>query len=454
MVVLFLRECEVREKMRLLLRLFLIGIGSFGMLAGLSALHPPLAVAPPIKTPYSEPPQLPSIQKIEELYQMRDRLRTELAEPASAPESTAGGTFSAPTKLLQMLQAVEIRIQVEETAQKNWEQAIQMSMRAQETTTNANLREDTSFETLGAIRGLWQQAVNSLKAVPEGSLLEATAAKKMDEYEAYLKSAAYQYDNARSRFLQPIAERTGLSLDSVHITVCNLEGECRRWLGSTPPANPASLIKVPVAIALMQKLATENIDINTKIFIDPGNYTEDASDIWINSEYTLRYLLLRMINQSSNIATNQLIDYVGQDQINQILRDRGYSATSVNTKLVGDQIYPANAGVGANEIDTDELTEMMRQIFRQDHPGDDLIIEALASQHDTDLGFEGLRSTPAIWLGEKTGQNSKVLGTTLAMKINGQNYVMSVAMDDSGDEIAMRQCIQDTANHIAKAGHL
>jgi beta-lactamase class A len=454
MIVLFLRECEVREKMRLLLRLFLTGMGSFSTLVGLSVLQPPLAVAPPIKTPYSELPQLPSIQTIEDLYQMRDRLQTELAEPASTPTLSAGGTFSTPTKLLQMLQAVEIRIQVEEAAQKSWDRAIQMSIRAQETTTNANLREDTSFETLGAIRGLWQQAVNFLEAVPEGSLIEATAAKKMDEYQSYLKSAAYQYDNARSRFLQSIVQDAGLSLDSVHITVCNLDGECRRWLGASPPANPASLIKVPVAIALMQKLAAENIDINTKIIVDSGNYTEDASDIWVGSQYTLRYLLLRMINQSSNIATNQLIDYIGQDQINQILRDRGYTATSVNTKLVGDQIYPANTGVGANEIDTDDLTEMMRQIFRQDHPGDDLIIEALASQHDTDLGFEGLRSTPAIWLGEKTGQNSKVLGATLALKIKNQDYVMSVAIDNSGDEIAMRQCIRDIANHIAKAGRL
>jgi beta-lactamase class A len=444
-------EHKVEKEMRWLLRLFLIPAGALAIVGSLAVAHPPLAVAPPIETPYVHPSQMPIVRAIEDLYQVRDQLKAELKKPGSSPTLTASGAFSTPTALLQMLQSVEIRIQVEESAKRSWAQT---SVRAMQATKTAYAGKDESLKTLETIHALWQQAVNSLKAVPVGSLMSTAAAAKVKEYEAELKQAIYRYDSARSDFLRPIAEQTGLPLDQVHITVCHLEGECRRWYGNEPPASPASLIKLPIAIAVMQKVADENISLNTKILVSQGNYTEDASDVWVGAEYTLRHILIRMINQSSNIATNQLIDYVGRDKINQILRDRGYEVTRVNTKLVGESIYPANAGSEPNQTSMNELTEMMRQIYRQEHPGDAVLIDALASQQDTVLGYDGLRSTAAIWLGEKTGQNSKVLGTTLAMKIKGEDYVLSVALDHSGNELAVRRCINDVAKHITREGHL
>jgi beta-lactamase class A len=379
---------------------------------------------------------------------MRDQLQA--LENTAAPSQMAA-RVSTPTKLLQTLQAVEIRIQVEETAVENWDKAILAATEAQKL--NASASGDTTA-TIAAVHELWQQAVDALKAVPPGSLLEQQAAARREEYESDLRAAAYRHDTARSGFLIPIAERTGLPLDSVHITVCHLEGECRRLNGDVPPASPASLIKVPIAVALMQKVAEEQIDLSTTVLVSRGNYTEDASDIWVGAEYPLRRILKRMIDQSSNIATNQLIDFMGRDYINQVLRDRGYTITTVNTKLVGEHTYPANAGGEPNEISMDELTEMMRQIYLEVRPGDDVLIENLASQYDTVLGYDGLRSTPAIWMGEKTGQNSKVLGTTLVMKIQDDYYVMSIAIDHSGNERAIRHTVRDITNHIAQRGHL
>lgn len=425
---------------------------SLGMLAIAVFFPTQRALAPPIETPYTQPPQVPTVQSIDQLYQMRDRLQAELNSPGSIPSLTTAGAFSTPTETLQMLQAVEIRIGVEETAKANWNRAFQASEQAQVLTQQANAAGDKSEKTLGEIHAQWQKAVDSLKSITPSSLLADDAKVKQAEYQTYLNNAAYNYDTARSSFLEPIAERTGLPIDSVHITVCHLEGECRRLNGNVPPASPASLIKVPVAVAVMQKVHDENINLDDKVFVSEGNYTEDASDIWIATEYPLRRILQRMLNQSSNIATNQLIDYVGRDRINQILSDRGFNTTRINTKLVGESTYPANAGVGPNEITMDELTEMMRQIYRQQHPGDEVLIDAMASQEDLVLGHDGIKPTTAIWLGEKTGQNSSVLGTTLAMKIAGETYVMSISIDYSGNERAIRQSVRDIANHIAKNG--
>jgi beta-lactamase class A len=435
--------------MRRVAYLLVIPVVALGMVAGLSAANPPLALAPPIETPYADPPELPPIESIEQLYQMRDRLQADLEQSSVFPDGDEAGIFSPPTEMLQTLQAVEIRIQVEEAAKQNWDQAIRLATQA----VAAQQQSNGSLESAEKVYSLWNDAVSSLRSVPEQSFRSEDANAKAEEYENYLKFASYNYDTARSGYLEPIAEKTGLSADRVHITVCHVASrECRRLNGSAPPASPASLIKVPVAIAVMEKVTSENIDLDTPISISRGNYTEDASDVWVGSEYPLRQVLLRMIEHSSNIATNQLIDYVGRDRINQILSDRGYEVTRVNTKLVGEHTYPANAGVGPNQINTDELTEMMVAIYNREHPGDDELIKTLMSQDDLVLGHQGLRNSKAFWMGEKTGQNSKALGTTVAFMLDDEYYVVSVVLDYSGNERAIRETVNAIANHIDQNG--
>jgi beta-lactamase class A len=417
--------------------LLLALMGALTWLGGSALLHPSSALAPALEPPDSKTSQLPVFQSVDDMYRLRDRLRTQLKNSAASSD------------VMSTLQAVEIRIQIEETAQDLWERASRAATQAERL---GRSTPDASVESLKNIYDLWYEAVNSLEEISELSLVSPDVPARLEEYRDQLKTATNAYETAQSDFLKDIAQQTGLPLESVHITVCHIEGECRRLNGDILPASPASLIKVPVAIALMEKLTTENISLDTKTFVSNGNYTEDASDIWVGTEYPLRQLLMRMINQSSNIATNQLIDYLGRDYINQVMRDRGYSSTFVDYKLVGEYTYPDDAGSLPNTMDTNDLTEMMRQIFRLAHPGDDVLIDALTSQQDTVLGYDGLRGTNAIWMGEKTGQNSKALGTTFAFQMKGELYIASIVLDYTADEYAMRQCVKGIAQYLMEKG--
>jgi beta-lactamase class A len=156
-----------------------------------------------------------------------------------------------------------------------------------------------------------------------------------------------------------------------------------------------------------------------------------------------------MIDRSSNTATNQLIDYLGWDYINQFLDTRGYEVTRVKFKLMGEKIMPTNPGFGRNRVTANELTEMMVQIYNGETPGAKQLIEILNGQYDRALGFAALQGTKVQWLGEKTGQNSLVLGTTLAMSIDGEAYVMTVIDTRSGD-LQMRQSISKIADYISR----
>ena len=390
-------------------------------------------------------------RSLDELYKIRDRLVTELEQPSSpSPEPTLLSRLVPPAanpqeKLLSQLQAVEAQILVEQRANDDLQQAVRLANRALETKRQQNQSIESSQQT----QFLWNQALNNLQSVPQDSFLASLTASKTQEYRENLTAATSQVQQAKSDFLAAVARESGLS-GQASIGICRLSRECVHLRGDVPPVSPASLIKVPIAVALMQKLETEKISLNKEVFVNRGNFTEDSSTkILSPKNYPLKTLLEEMIDRSSNTATNQLIDYLGWDYINQFLDNRGYEVTRVKFKLMGEKIMPANPGFGRNRVTANELTEMMVQIYNGETPGAKQLIETLNGQYDRALGFAALQGTQAQWLGEKTGQNSLVLGTTLAMSIDGEAYVMTVIDTRSGD-LQMRQSISKIADYISR----
>ena len=390
-------------------------------------------------------------RSLDELYKIRDRLVTELEQPPSpSPEPTLLSRLvplpaNPQEQLLQQLQAVEVQILVEQRAKDDLQQAVRLANRAVETKRQQNQSIESSQQT----QFLWNQALNNLQSVPQDSFLASLTASKTQEYRENLTAATSQVQQAKSDFLAAVARESGLS-GQASIGICRLSRECVHLRGDVPPVSPASLIKVPIAVALMQKVETEKISLNKEVFVNRGNFTEDSSTkILSPKNYPLKTLLEEMIDRSSNTATNQLIDYLGWDYINQFLDNRGYEVTRVNFKLMGEKIMPANPGFGRNRVTANELTEMMVQIYNGETPGAKQLIETLNGQYDRALGFAALQGTKAQWLGEKTGQNSLVLGTTLAMNIDGEAYVMTVIDTRSGD-LQMRQSISKIADYISR----
>jgi len=390
-------------------------------------------------------------RSLDELYKIRDRLVTELEQPSSpSPEPTLLSRLvplaaSPQEQLLSQLQAVEVQILVEQRAKDDLQQAVRLANRAVETKRQQNQSIESSQQT----QFLWNQALNNLQSVPQNSFLASLTASKTQEYRENLTAATSQVQQAKSDFLAAVARESGLS-GQASIGICRLSRECVHLRGDVPPVSPASLIKVPIAVALMQKVETEKISLNKEVFVNRGNFTEDSSTkILSPKNYPLKTLLEEMIDRSSNTATNQLIDYLGWDYINQFLDNRGYQVTRVKFKLMGEKIMPANPGFGRNRVTANELTEMMVQIYNGETPGAKQLIEILNGQYDRALGFAALQGTQAQWLGEKTGQNSLVLGTTLAMSIDGEAYVMTVIDTRSGD-LQMRQSISKIADYISR----
>ena len=411
-----------------------------------------LVLAPP--TPAN--PRLRNAESIEDLNQAQDLLRKQLKQFANAVDlksvrnsSQYQIVFQKYGNLLQDLEAVEGRIKIENIAKDSLNKANDFTQKAN----NLSKIEHNSVESKQQIYSLRKQAIKYLSQIPPDSFLAEEANQKFVEYKKYEEIALYELGIAKSAFLKKIAQSSGLS-EQASITACNLSGDCRRLQGDRLPKSTASLSKIPIAIALLQKIYSQNISLDTTVTVQEGNYTEDAAQLRPGEKYSLGKLLDDMIALSSNIAPNQLIDYLGWDYINKVIQQQGYRYTRVSSKFMGENILPTAVGWNTNELTSNELTQMMVQIYNRQIPGADTLIASLNRQHDRELGFAALQGTTAKWLGEKTGQTSEVLGTTVAMEIAGKTYIVTVIDDGVYSDANLRNCITQIVKYIVVKGEI
>ena len=435
---------------------------SLGLMVGMW-LPSPQAKAPP--SDRDQDPCLPTETQVglrpinvevESVETLPESPTTERCSPTPV-DAEAALDFPESQRLLQQYDALSHHLQVVEVqklqqvrVKSDWDLGMKLANEASEVDKYAG----DDAQTLQKAKFLWQDAIDSLRKIPLKSDYGDRAEEKIAKYQSNLADITYRLEVAQSDFLAEIAERSGLS-SQAKITICHLQSaRCRRLRGNEYPVSAASLMKLPVAVAVMHKLTTENIRFDSPIYVDPGNYTEDASDIGVGEQYPIEKVLNQMIAKSSNIATNQLIDYLGWDYINQVLAERGFKDIRISFKVMGDRIMPSNPGYSRNLLTSDELTEMMMQIYNREHLGDERLILALQGQYDRALGFAGIEAAVGNWLGEKTGQTSKVLGTTLAMNLFGETYIITVIDDGYYSEPTIRRVVSDIADYILRNGHL
>ena len=332
-------------------------------------------------------------------------------------------------------------------------------------------------------RDLWQAALSSLASIPQDSDLYDLASDKQAQYQQLLATAESKIAKADSAFLTQIIKEAGVRPNKVHITLCQIDNpkanihsgplkllnsahrnitaktqvksqinseQCRHHQGDELLASPASLIKLPVAIALLQKAETEGIDLNQKITIDPGNFTENAegAELEVGKAYSLSEIMAHMIDRSDNIATNQLIDFIGRDRLAPILEEMGYVDTYAGHKLAGNRVMPKDMGDRRNQSTTNDLTAMLVRTYSLQAPGEQALLQALQTQKDRELGHQALQESGVQWLGEKTGQNRRVIGSALAMQVGLERYALTVAIDHSGDIQAVREIVSGIANYL------
>ena len=125
----------------------------------------------------------------------------------------------------------------------------------------------------------------------------------------------------------------------------------------------ASTIKVPILMAILHHLQQTNGDLHQIISIAP----ENVVDFSVMTEQqqgtaTLYELLLWMIITSDNTATNQCIDILGMDVLNDYFREIGLKNTVVQRKMM--DFTRQQQG-----FDNETTAEDMRHLFKHIYEG-------------------------------------------------------------------------------------
>lgn len=159
--------------------------------------------------------------------------------------------------------------------------------------------------------------------------------------------------------------------------------------------DPASTIKLFVAMYAFDQVAHGKISLSQNVVIDPNNvaasesYAQGYPQLNAGDNVTIFRLVDQMITQSDNTAYNSLLDILDRQQVTKYVHDLGLTNSSVGAKLNLDplqQHYDLDvAGYGPNLITASDFATAFILINGGRIPGSTDLFNILARQKLNDM---------------------------------------------------------------------
>ncbi|ARC84757.1 D-alanyl-D-alanine carboxypeptidase family protein [Clostridium argentinense CDC 2741] len=190
----------------------------------------------------------------------------------------------------------------------------------------------------------------------------------------------------------------------------------------------AGCIKVPIAMALMKEIENNNFNIDDKVSITKNDMVSGKYSIiheFSEKEYTIKELLIAMLIQSDNTAACKIVNLVGMDRINELIKDMKLYSTEVRK-------YPSENKIDDNKENvttSHDLSKCLRLLSNNSYLNEEhssLILETLKkNQVNTGIPFylpHELQSTTA----NKIGTLKCVENDTALLNLPKGNFVFTV----------------------------
>ncbi|KEO85180.1 serine hydrolase [Tumebacillus flagellatus] len=210
----------------------------------------------------------------------------------------------------------------------------------------------------------------------------------------------------------------------------------------------ASIIKVPVMAAVFDLAAKGKLSLSETMALRTEDKTTGSGILFNLStglELSLRDLVVLMIIESDNSATNMLIDRVGMETVQACMAEWGMEQTRIYNKLA---VIPANLQ-NVNTITPRELTDFMIKlangkivswkasremidILKQQKFND--AIPSLLPTRDGQIG-----ELPTYEMAHKTGWVSNVENDTGLLYFPGHTFAISIFTKDVTDKPATKR---------------
>lgn len=211
------------------------------------------------------------------------------------------------------------------------------------------------------------------------------------------------------------------------------------------PTYPASMIKLPIGLALATRCASGDLDWNDHVTICAENVTaNDAPSPCVEGAVlSLGELLFEMLSASDNVATNALIDVLGRETIGPACEAFGLRSTAVRRKLSGITLIDDPSATGRNAHPASDAALVLRAIALGTAPAADRLYGALRAQLWNDKISRGLRAGDRFV--HKTGDTSEVSHDGGMLQLaDGRRFILVVYS-------ALPSCPQNDARFAAFA---
>jgi tape measure domain-containing protein len=204
----------------------------------------------------------------------------------------------------------------------------------------------------------------------------------------------------------------------------------------TPPASPASTIKVIIADLIAKEIASGKLSLKDAIAIK-SPLVDPHGQLKANQVRTVEQLIQLMLEKSDNTATNVLIDRLGGlTRATELAKKEGYKNTTISR-------YLNIPGSGTPNISTaQDVTLAMQSLIKDQNPASQLAEQSLRQTRNFKYNNE---------IGGKIGNNSKVIGNVGLVNINGKEYIVTAYANINGNQLNNRTIITNATNAISQS---
>ena len=206
------------------------------------------------------------------------------------------------------------------------------------------------------------------------------------------------------------------------------------------PFYPASMIKTPLAAAVLSLVSEGKLSLDQPSEVGQANMTVNDMPSPLQPGYTstVNELIDLMITRSDNVATNMLLDLAGRERATEIVQHRfGLGATAFFRKLSGALPLIHDPGWNGKQLNTHppaDAAHLFELIARGRVPFANMLLGILGRQQWNNKLSAGLHSRDTF--AHKTGDTDEVThdGGVLHTEEGKQYVIVAYTGMESSDE--------------------
>lgn len=214
---------------------------------------------------------------------------------------------------------------------------------------------------------------------------------------------------------------------SYAVACAAVDGSWSVAIDGEAPYVSASVIKLAILGTLLEQVQGGVLSLDDSVVVESSDIvggTGVIQSLGSGGSYSYRQLATYMIQDSDNVATNKIIDKVGQSAVNEFASEIGLTQTRLNRRMM-------DFSTGTeNYVSADDVAKILQLIGNGQYVSADMsafALELLRGQHDTSGLLEGLPE--GVGFAHKTGELDEVFNDA-GIVLADEPYVLVVLAND------------------------